>query len=95
MTEKSTTVEPMMTSNVFAMKRIRKPAPRESAGQFRSTVADFEAELRNLSKCDHGHIIHLRAGFTDEANFGFIVAEVAGFTLQELLSDYASKNNID
>ena len=82
-------------SEAFAMKRIRKPAPRESAGGLsRSTVSDFEVELRNLSKCTHRHIIHLRASFTDDANFGFIVYPVAKRTLQELLSQYISENRI-
>ena len=83
------------SSDVFAMKRIRKPAPRESAGGLaRSTVSEFEVELRNLSKCTHSHIIHLRASFTDDANFGFIVYPVAKCNLQELLSQYISENRI-
>ena len=82
-------------SDVFAMKRIRKPAPRESAGGLaRSTVSEFEVELRNLRKCTHRHIIHLRASFTDDANFGFIVYPVAKCSLQELLSQYTSENRI-
>ena len=82
-------------SNIFALKRLRKPAPRERGRQPTSTVSDFETEICSLSKCDYRHIIHLRATFTDEANFGFIISEVAESTLQELLSDYISKNNID
>ena len=83
------------SSDVFAMKRIRKPAPRENTGGLaRSTVSEFEVELHNLSKCTHSHIIHLRASFTDVANFGFIVYPVANCTLQELLSQYISENRI-
>lgn len=83
------------SSDVFAMKRTRKPAPRGSAERLvRSTVSEFEAELRNLRKCAHSHIIHLRASFTDHANFGFIVYPVAERTLQELLSHYISENLI-
>ena len=80
--------------HVFAMKRVHKPAPRESSGVSRSTVSEFEAELQNLSRCRHRHIIKLRASFTDEANFGFIISPVAESTLQELLSVYTSKNHI-
>ena len=83
------------SSDVFAMKRIRKPAPRGSTDRLvRSTVSEFEVELRNLRKCTHEHIIHLRASFTDHANFGFIVYPVAERTLQELLSHYISENLI-
>ena len=83
------------SSDVFAMKRIRKPAPREGAGGLaRSTVSEFEVELRNLSKCTHRHVIHLRASFTDDANFGFIVYPVAKRNLQELLSQFISGNRI-
>ena len=83
------------SSEFLAMKRIRKPAPRENAdGLARSTVSEFEVELRNLSKCTHSHIIHLRASFTDDANFGFIVYPVADCTLQELLSQYTSRTLI-
>ena len=83
------------SSDVFALKRMRKPAPREGSGLPRSTVSEFENELRYLSKCRHHHIIDLRASFTDEENFGFIVSPVAVSTLQELLSDYVSENHID
>ena len=83
------------SSDVFAMKRIRKPAPRENAGGLaKSTVSEFEVEMRNLSKCTHSHIIHLRASFTDVTNFGFIVYPVAKCNLQELLSQYISENHI-
>lgn len=83
------------SSNVFAMKRMSKPAPREVAGgEPRSTVSDFETELGHLRKCKHHHIIRLHASFTDDANFGFIMSPVAQHTLQELLSQYSSNNNI-
>ena len=82
-------------SNVFAMKSMRKPALRGGSSVPRSTVLEFETELHHLSRCKHHHIIDLRASFTDEASFGFIVSPVAALTLQELLSDYVSKNHID
>lgn len=83
------------SSNVFAMKRMRKPAPREGAGgEPRSTVSEFEIELGHLKRCKHHHIIRLHASFTDDANFGFIVSPVAQYTLQELLSHYTSNNQI-
>ena len=83
------------SSNVFAVKRMRKPAPREGAGgEPRSTVSDFETELGHLRKCKHHHIIRLHASFTDDANFGFIVSPVAQHSLQELLSHYTSNNHI-
>ena len=83
------------SSDVFAMKRIRKPAPRGNAGGLaRSTVSEFEVELHNLSRCTHRHIIHLRASFTDVTSFGFIVYPAAKWNLQELLSRYISENHI-
>lgn len=84
------------SSKVFAMKRMRKPAPREGAGgERRSTVSEFETELSHLKKCKHHHIIRLHASFTDDSNFGFIMSPVADCTLQELLSHYASKNRVE
>ena len=82
-------------SNSFAMKRMRKPAPRDGNGVLRCTVSEFETELRHLSKCRHHHIIDLRASFTDETNFGFIVWPVASLTLQKLLDNYVTQNHID
>ena len=81
-------------SNVFAVKTMRKPAPRERNGVLRCTVAEFETELQHLSRCSHHHLIDLRASFTDEANFGFIMSPVAESTLQKVLSEYTSTNDI-
>ena len=78
-------------SNVFAMKRLRKPAPRQGSGVSKCTVSEFKTELDHLSRCRHHHIIDLRASFTDESHFGFIVSPVATSTLQALLSKYVSE----
>ena len=85
------------SSDKVAMKRIRKPAPREGAsGLARSTVSEFETELHNLRRCSsHQHIVHLQASFTDYAHFGFVVSPVAADTLQNLLREHASVNHIE
>ena len=88
-------LEGFRSSEVFAMKRIRKPAPRQSiSGPARCTVSEFETELHHLSRSRHHHIINLRASFTDDAHFGFIVSPVAPYSLQELLSQYVRDNHI-
>ena len=82
-------------SKRFAMKRMRKPVPREGNGRPTCTVSEFEDEVRSLSRCFHHHIIDLRASFTDELNFGLIVAPVAESTLEGLLKGYTTENKID
>ena len=80
----------------FAMKRMLKPVRRDTTRtQRRSTVEQFKDELHALKECRHRHMIRLRASFTDETYFGFIMSPVAKLTLQKVLNQYVENNNLD
>jgi serine/threonine protein kinase len=85
-------------SNIFALKRIRKPAPTEGGAVRATTPRAFQKELDILSRCTgdnvHRHFIKFCASFTDEDYFGFIVTPVATSSLQQVLSNYINTNNI-
>lgn len=85
-------------SNIFALKRIRKPAPNEGGAMRATTLRAFQKELDVLSRCTgdnvHRHFIKFCASFTDENDFGFIVTPVATLTLQQVLSNYINTNDI-
>lgn len=85
-------------SNIFALKRIRKPTPTEGGALRATTPEAFQKELNILSRCTgdkaHHHLIKFCASFTDQEFFGFIVTPVATSTLQQVLGNYVDTNNI-
>ncbi len=87
------------TPEIFAMKRMRKPAAprnarRDLPPKTKSIVKEFKAERDNMRKCRHHHLVSFHASFTDQEYFGIIMSPVAESNLQQLLDNYIDVNQI-
>ena len=85
--------------DIFAMKQIPKPAAPRAARRnlqpkSKSVVEDFKAECDNMRKCNHDHLVSFHASFTEKDYFGIIMSPVAQSSLQHLLLDYTTSNQI-